>query len=321
MKIIFITILSLSLFSCKESKKNGEAITKPKDEFRIAYNVLYDDENDDYEVFSMDLDGSDPKNITNLKGVEWTYYAYGKDLYFISDKDTASRNYFLYKTDVTGASPKKIFNKRLADSWMGSRKNGQELIIRPHKSVDTAFYIIDTLGGIIKTLKPDLAYFNDPEFSPDGKKIVFRGSNKAFKKDSGYLDELYIMNADGSDLKKLTTYPSNDTTSTWYNYHAGPPRWHPTENFISYQSRQRGKSRLFGIDPSGEEARELIKNDSLNQGWHAWSDDGKWLAVEVSELDGSQYHIQLINWKTKKAKILTDTLYKFQQAPIFVKIP
>jgi TolB protein len=307
------------LISCKESKNNSEAIEKTKEEYKIAYNVLYEAENDNYEVFSMNMDGSKPKNITNLKGVEWTYLAYGKDLYFISDKDTATRNYFLYKTDFNGGDPKKIFNNRLADSWMGVRKNGKELIIRPHNSVDTAFYIIDTLGNILKKVNPGLKYFNDPAFSPEGKEIVFRGSNKAFKKESGYLDELYIMKVEGNAIKKLTSYPETDTTAAWYNYHAGPPRWHPTKNFISYQSRQDGKSRLFAIAPSGGESWELVKNDTLNLGWHDWSNDGKWLAIEVSDLKGEQYHIQLINWETKESRILTDTLYKFQQAPVFVR--
>ncbi|MBT8295888.1 MAG: hypothetical protein KJO51_05685, partial [Gramella sp.] len=75
MKIYHLAVVALFLISCKESKNNSEAPAKFEDEYAIAYNVLYDGEKDDYEVFSMNLDGSNKKNITNLPGVEWTYYA------------------------------------------------------------------------------------------------------------------------------------------------------------------------------------------------------------------------------------------------------
>ena len=320
MKAFQIALIALLLISCKESKNNPEETEEKEDRYAIAYNVLFDEENDDYEVFIMNIDGTNPRNITNLKGVEWIYDATGKDVYFISDKDTANRNYFLYKTDLRRKKPKQVFDTRLADSWMDSRKNGSELIVRPHRSVDTAFYIIDSLGKIKSRIAPPLAYFNDPAFSPDGNKIVFRGATEAFKKDSGYLDELYMMNADGSNLEKLSNYPAADTTAPWYSYHAGPPRWHPTGDFISFQSFRDGKYSLYGISPDGSKEWVLFESDSLHQGWHDWSDNGKWLAIGVSGLDEEKYHIQLINWETKEASILTDTTYSYQQAPVFVKL-
>jgi TolB protein len=318
----FLCILSLIFFlACADttSEKKTELPQKTKS-YRLAYNVLYDSENDNYEVFSMNLDGSDKQNITNLKGVEWTYNADGKDLYVISDKDTTHRHYFLYRTTAKGNSFTKVSEVRLADSWIGTRKNGTELIVRPHSSVDTAFYILNYNGRIIDTLKVDLPYFSDPHFSPNGSQIVFRGALKPFKKDSGYLDELYIMNADGSNLKQLTTYPVNDTTAQWYNYHAGPPMWNPAENFITYQSRQNGKSSLYAVTPDGEKQWKLTENDSLQEGWHRWSPDGKWLAIEVFDEEGKQFQIQLTDWETKQSKILTDTTYRFQQAPVFVEV-
>ena len=37
--------------------------------YKIVYNVLEDREKDNYEVYSMNMDGSDQKNITNSPGV------------------------------------------------------------------------------------------------------------------------------------------------------------------------------------------------------------------------------------------------------------
>lgn len=101
------------------------------DTYAIAYNVLYDRDTNNYEIFSMNMDGSGKTNITNYPGVEWTYTAYGERVFFISDKDTAHRNYFLYEMDARGGNVRKVYDQRLADSWMATRKRLSA--IRAHK--------------------------------------------------------------------------------------------------------------------------------------------------------------------------------------------
>lgn len=65
--------------------------------FAIAYNVAVKDSagKSNYEVFSMDMDGHNVRNVSAHKDVAWTYKAYQKDLYFISDRDTCYRCFFL----------------------------------------------------------------------------------------------------------------------------------------------------------------------------------------------------------------------------------
>lgn len=55
-----------------------------------------------------------------------------------------------------------------------------------------------------------------------------------------------------------------------------------------------------------------------NEGWHDWSPDGRWLAVELFDDEQTQFHIGLMDGGTKEMKILTDTAYPYQQAPVFV---
>ncbi|MCF7561229.1 DUF5050 domain-containing protein [Sabulilitoribacter multivorans] len=315
----YCIIFLLIIFGCKsETQKKAE---KPYT-LKIAYNVLYDGDNDDYEVFSMDLDGKNKKNLTNFKGVEWTYYAHDDDLYFITDKDTAHRNYQLYKMKADGSSKTKISDIRLNDSWHSTRNNGSEIIVRPHNSIDTAFYVLSNTGKILNKIKPDLKYLSDPTYSPDGTQIVFRGAHKPFKKDQGYIDELYLINADGSHLKQLTHYPKADTTANWYSYHAGPPKWHPTEKFISYGSFQNGKYSLYAITTDGKKQWKLLLETKTSSSiWHDWSPDGKWLVYGFSNDDKPPYHIELMNWETKETKVLTeDSEYQYHQAPVFVKV-
>jgi hypothetical protein len=74
-KIASFFIISILTLSCNENKNTRQETIELKDEYAIVYNVLVNDSTDNYDVFQMNFDGSDKKNITNLPGVEWTYFS------------------------------------------------------------------------------------------------------------------------------------------------------------------------------------------------------------------------------------------------------
>lgn len=299
--------------SCSDTNSNVS-------HYKIAYNVYYDTANDNYEVFVMNSDGTGQKNISNAPGVEWVYYAWKDKLYFISDRDTTHRMYFLYEMDADGNNVRKITDLRLEDSWMSSRNDGQELIVsgRIGKEIRFQLFLVDVKTGSYTQLTTDTAAsFADPHFSPDGKQIVFRHR----KNRRNYQDEkaeIWIMDADGSNLKQLTHYPE-DTTAQWHSYHAGPPFWEPNHNLISYISRQKGKHNIFTMAPDGSNVKQ-ITTDTLSEGWHAWSPDGEWLAFDVSNKAGYKFDIYLRNRDGSGQKKLTSD-WRSEMAPVFVLPP
>jgi TolB protein len=302
-----LLLISLITCSCQQDR-----------EYLIAYNVLVDADIDNYDIFSMNMDGSNKTNITNNNDVAWSYLAWTNTIFFLSDRDTIQRTYFLYEMLSNGSSVKRISHFRMQDSWMGIRDDGNELIVKPHNSVDTLLYIINRSGEILQKIATGTRYASDPAFSPDGKRIAFIGSNKKSKKEAGFKAEIYSVNTDGTDLMQLSQYPQGDTTAEWYAYKAGPPRWQPKEDFITFQSKQNGKYSLYAVSYDGSKQWKLTDNPQ-EEGWHDWSPDGKWLAIELFDNKQSQFHIGLMNWQTKEMKILTDTTYQYQQAPVFVE--
>lgn len=315
--LIPLIIVCILLYGCGTSQNTSKGNEK---KFSIAYNVhLPDTTKDDWEIIKMSIDGSGKKNILNNDDVAWTYTTYKNRLFFISDRDTCYRCFFLYETDANGSRFKKVSNLQLEDSWMSTRKDGEEMIVagRIGKEVRYQFFIINTKTGAYRQITKDTsALYRDPCFSPDGKKIVF--SYQKNKRDKSTHEELYLMNEDGSELTQLTHYPENNPSAKDYGYRAGSARWHPTENFISYVSLQDGRHSIFAITPDGKKQWKLIYNPE-SEGWHDWSSDGKWLVFNSSDKAETQYHITLMNWQTKEKKQLTDTTYKSQLSPVFIE--
>lgn len=284
-------------------------------DYKIAYNVLLDKEKDNYEIFAMNPDGSGKKNISNWKGVDWVYTSFGNKIYFVSDRDTSHRKYFLYEMDADGNNVRRISKFLVADSWQGVRKNGTEFVVSSNKDHKrNELYRIDNNGNELQRLTNDTLNDNDPIFSPDGNKIVFRS-----KRDTKY-DELWMMNADGTDLHRLTYYPEEDTTAFIHSYHAGPPFWEPNGNFISYISNQKSNTNIFLIGPDGKNNRRFSSLDTLREGWHGWSPDGNYVAVECSDTENKKFSIYLFNKHGKILSQLTNE-HRLEQAPVFVRKP
>lgn len=295
--------------------------------YKIVYNVLEDREKDNYEIYSMNMDGSGKKNITNTPGVEWVYYAYEGKVYFISDKDTCHRCYFLYEMDADGNHVRKITDLQLEDSWMGSRKNGTEMIVLGRKDkLRAQLFLVNLKNGSYKQVTNDtLSTKRDPIFLPGGNEIVMPyRPDKSLRRTVP--DELWKFTLEektdgsydlGTSRVQLTHFPVNDTITQWFEYHAGPPQWNSRHRFISYLSKRQGQTQIFAVTPDGEKQWQITSGD-LSSGWHSWSSDGKWLAMDRSTHEGKGFDIYLMNYKTKKITRLTNDP-KTEQAPVIVR--
>jgi Tol biopolymer transport system component len=104
---------------------------------------------------------------------------------------------------------------------------------------------------------PDgLLYQIEPSWSPDGRSIAF-----ASKRDGDV--HLFVMGADGSGTRRLTSTRRDDEN----------PSWSPDGARIAFD-RDR---HLFTMSADGTQARR-VDDDSAAETDPAWSPDGRWLA-------------------------------------------
>lgn len=174
------------------------------------------------DIYVMDADGANEKNLTNSPNVgdaepEWTHD--GKILFQSQrDGDPAFELYFM---DADGTNIKRITNEPMvgnADGKISSDGNKIVFTRSDPKAQEEAIYVVNSDGTNMKKVidvKTDADGGNslegDPGISPDGKRVAYvstRGGQKT-------LDDLYVVNIDGTGEYLLTTSRGIDRDPEW----------------------------------------------------------------------------------------------------------
>jgi len=104
------------------------------------------------------------------------------------------------------------------------------------------------------------------DWTPDGK-IVYQS-------DAGGLDEIWIMDSDGSNVRQLTSSPPNRG-----------PRVTPDGHTIVFVSGRTGRADIWRMNLDGTDARQLTQSGSADR--FDISPDGKWLVYPSTVADKS----------------------------------
>lgn len=86
----------------------------------------------------------------------------------------------------------------------------------------------------------------DPQVSPDGRTIVLTIRSTDMAANKG-LTDLWILNIDGSNLRRLTSHPTGESN----------PRWAPDGKSVFFLSTRSGSSQVWRIPVDGGEAVQV----------------------------------------------------------------
>lgn len=126
-------------------------------------------------------------------------------------------------------------------------------------------------------------------WSPDGKTM-------AFDSDRSGSWRLYLMDADGGNVRDLSR--SDNPGANMY------PTWSPDGKRIAYtNSVDDGTRQLFAIDVDGKNKQQLTKSGDFNC-YAAWSRDGKTIAYMSFPTRASKGDLVLMNPDGSKPQII-----------------
>lgn len=267
-------------------------------------------------IFVMNIDGTDLKQITHSKGIELSYFRPrwspdGKKILFTrTRKGVEYYNSSLYTMNPDGSNVEKIspvpqyrgninVEEVLWDVYGDWSPDGKSIIfcsnrhvIKPGGNFETEIFILDLTSFAVTQISNGYGSSEHPSWSPDGKKIAFMSN-----RDGDW--EIYLMNSDGTGLQQLTKNRASDRF----------PRWSPDGRKIIFHSDRDDNIELYMIDIENlEESR--ITTHPATDATASFSPDGQWIIfhsdrggdteIYIMTLDGSEL-IQLTDNEVEDA--------------------
>ena len=162
-------------------------------------------------------------------------------------------------------------------------------------------YLINSNGDNVHPVTNLSAGACQPDWSPDGEKIVFV-SPCAINKDVFTSSSLYIVSADGTNLMQLPSAPGGDFE----------PAWSPDGKRIAFTSMRAGYMQIYVIDlhdNSVQRLTETNKSDTEYTRQPAWSPFGNQIAYAIRRY--GSYQIWIMTDKGESPAQLTQSGYDY----------
>jgi Tol biopolymer transport system component len=179
----------------------------------IAFTRSTSNPNDLSELWIMNSDGSNQRYI-NVKGFSAKWSPDGTKFIYTSNK---SGNSEIYTCNVDGTNEVRLTNTNATEMLPVWCPDGQYILFTSSEDGSNSGYDIfkmKTDGSELVQLTNNNSYDFYPRPSPDGSLIAFESDRLTIG-----LWEIYIMNADGTNVRRVTNSPAGFTAIN--------PDWRP----------------------------------------------------------------------------------------------
>lgn len=227
---------------------------------KIAYVGCHSYAYESCEIFIMNSDGSEKKQITNNE-FDDRYFEWSPDGKQIAFWSFRNKQGDIYVINIDGNAELKLTNNpkypnhisyNIDPTWS---PNGKTILYMstnfntPHYEI----YAINSDGSneirLTHTESSEWLTSGKQMWSPDGKKLAFMYWDKED------IDRIYIMNSEGSERVFITDGP-RDTD----------PRWSPDGRKIAFLSYRDGQPEIYIMNNDGSNQTRLTYSN-INESW------------------------------------------------------
>lgn len=241
----------------------------------------------DFEIFTMNRDGTGLTQLTENAAFdfepEWS--PNGKKIAFVAERGPFSSDIFVMNSDgseetqVT-TNPDFSFGDAPAFSPDGKKiafasdRAAGEGVENPERDAEVFIVNLDGTGLTQLTHNAEGEHDNQPDFSPDGRRIAFVSSRDQ-------RPGVFTMSSDGSN-ERLRSRGS----ATVFEY----PSFSPDGKRIAFTSNQNGGDDIYAMITDGSAQKRLTKNGVPRDTSPAFSPNGKKIAFETNRDGNSEIY-------------------------------
>ena len=254
------------------------------------------------QIFTMNIDGSNKKMVSNGKGrTTCSYFLPGDKKIIYASTQLASddcppppdrskgyawklyESFDIFSANVDGTNLQRLTSADGYDAEATVSPKGDKIVFTSTRDGDPEIYTMNLDGSDQTRLTHQKGYDGGAFYSLDGTKIVFRASRpKTDEELTDYEDlaenamfrpttlEIYVMNADGSDIQQVTNFGKASFA----------PFFHPDGKRIIFSSNINSENGrdfdLYIINTDGTGLEQITFNPTFD-GFPMFTRDGKHL--------------------------------------------
>lgn len=293
--------------------ENAEAYFSP-DGKKLIFQSKRDDLKCD-QIFTMNIDGSGVKQVSNGEGRTTCSYFFnkGKKILYgsthLGSKECPANpdfskgyvwpifpTYDIFTANADGTKIKQMTKTKGYDAEATVSPDGKRVVFTSMRDGDLDIYTMDINGKNVKRVTSELGYDGGAFFSPDGKQIVFRAyhpktdaeiARYKLRLSEDLIEpnnfEVWVMNADGTNKRQVTKLGAASFAPFFTP--DGKKIIFCTNYFATDQRKRNFDLALINVDGTGLE--RITYNESFD-GFPMFSPDGKKLVFASNRNSAKQ---------------------------------